>query len=220
MGGSKKMQQVRSIANRPQGGGNKKQGLPPSIGRAGWFSNFIRTHAGGYFRSIPAAAAAAVAECIKGAIWVKSGQSPPDPDNDHDYIDITSDDTGQYVWAISNDGNVGEVNILLRSTDYGVTFTNFQITSPATIDDAAPSCISVCHDDPEVVCMGTSLAPTTLYYISTNANAVTPTFAAQTDAITAVNGFTAIDTSIGGVCVILAGPLSRRLPPHVKSYKR
>ena len=55
MGGSKKMQQVRSIANRPQGGGNKKQGLPPSIGRAGWFSNFIRTSAGGYFRGIPPA---------------------------------------------------------------------------------------------------------------------------------------------------------------------
>ncbi len=54
MGGSKKMQQVRSIANRPQGGGNKKQGLPPSIGRPGWLSNFIRTSAGGYFRDIPA----------------------------------------------------------------------------------------------------------------------------------------------------------------------
>jgi hypothetical protein len=55
MGGSKKMQQVRSIANRPQGGGNKKQGLPPSIGRPGWLSNFIRSSAGGYFRGIPAA---------------------------------------------------------------------------------------------------------------------------------------------------------------------
>jgi len=55
MGGSKKMQQVRSIANRPQGGGNKKQGLPPSIGRAGWLSNFIRSNSGGYFRDIPAA---------------------------------------------------------------------------------------------------------------------------------------------------------------------
>jgi len=64
MGGSKKMQQVRSIANRPQGGGNKKQGLPPSIGRAGWFSNFIRTNAGGYFRSIPGPAAAICPEKI------------------------------------------------------------------------------------------------------------------------------------------------------------
>jgi hypothetical protein len=36
-----------------QGGGNKKQGLPPTIGRAGWLSNFIRTNAGGYFRGIP-----------------------------------------------------------------------------------------------------------------------------------------------------------------------
>jgi hypothetical protein len=54
MGGSKKMQQVRSIANRPSGGGNKKQGLPPSIGRAGWFNNMVRTRAGGYFRDIPA----------------------------------------------------------------------------------------------------------------------------------------------------------------------
>jgi hypothetical protein len=53
MGGSKKMQQVRSIANRPSGGGNKKQGLPPSIGRPGWLSNFIRSSAGGYFRDIP-----------------------------------------------------------------------------------------------------------------------------------------------------------------------
>ena len=55
MGGSKKMQQVRSIANRPSGGGNKKQGLPPSIGRPGWLSNFIRSSAGGYFRGIPPA---------------------------------------------------------------------------------------------------------------------------------------------------------------------
>jgi hypothetical protein len=53
MGGSKKMQQVRSIANRPSGGGNKKQGLAPTGGRPGWLSNFIRTNAGGYFRGIP-----------------------------------------------------------------------------------------------------------------------------------------------------------------------
>ena len=38
-----------------QGGGNKKQGLPPTGGRPGWLSNFIRTRAGGYFRGIPAA---------------------------------------------------------------------------------------------------------------------------------------------------------------------
>ena len=38
-----------------QGGGNKKQGLPPTIGRAGWLSNFIRSNSGGYFRGIPAA---------------------------------------------------------------------------------------------------------------------------------------------------------------------
>jgi len=38
-----------------QGGGNKKQGLPPTIGRAGWLSNFISSNSGGYFRGIPAA---------------------------------------------------------------------------------------------------------------------------------------------------------------------
>ena len=71
MGGSRKQQMVASIANRPQGGGNKKQGLPPSIGRAGWLSNFIRIQSGGYFRSIPSIPAAVqdVVSCIVGAIW-------------------------------------------------------------------------------------------------------------------------------------------------------
>jgi surface protein len=41
--------------NGNQGGGNKKQGLPPTIGRAGWLSNFISSNSGGYFRGIPAA---------------------------------------------------------------------------------------------------------------------------------------------------------------------
>ncbi len=58
------MQQVRSIANRPSGGGNKKQGLPPSIGRPGWLSNFIRSSAGGYFRGIPPAAGGPTTEVI------------------------------------------------------------------------------------------------------------------------------------------------------------
>jgi hypothetical protein len=46
-----------------QGGGNKKQGLPPTIGRAGWLSNFISSNSGGYFRGIPAAAAGPVDPC-------------------------------------------------------------------------------------------------------------------------------------------------------------
>ena len=64
MGGSKKMQQVRSIANRPQGGGNKKQGLPPSTGRAGWFNNMVRTRAGGYFRDIPGPAQEVISKTV------------------------------------------------------------------------------------------------------------------------------------------------------------
>ncbi len=64
MGGSKKMQQVRSIANRPSGGGNKKQGLPPSIGRPGWFNNMVRTRAGGYFRDIPGPAQEVISKTV------------------------------------------------------------------------------------------------------------------------------------------------------------
>ena len=64
MGGSKKMQQVRSIANRPSGGGNKKQGLVPTGGRPGWLSNFIRTNAGGYFRGIPGPAQEVISKTV------------------------------------------------------------------------------------------------------------------------------------------------------------
>ncbi len=43
-GGTGSIYGANTVGN--QGGGNKKQGLPPTIGRAGWLSNFISTNSG------------------------------------------------------------------------------------------------------------------------------------------------------------------------------
>jgi len=53
-GGTGSIYGANTVGN--QGGGNKKQGLPPTIGRAGWLSNFIKTNSGSSNRG-PAAPA-------------------------------------------------------------------------------------------------------------------------------------------------------------------
>jgi hypothetical protein len=51
-GGTGSIYGANTVGN--QGGGNKKQGLPPTIGRAGWLSNFIKTNSGSSNRGPPA----------------------------------------------------------------------------------------------------------------------------------------------------------------------
>ena len=179
MGGSTKQQTIRSIANRPSGGGNKKQGLPPSIGRPGWLSNFIRMHAGGYFRSITpddAAPAAPDGPCVIGAVWVASGGDV----TGKTWVDVTSDATGQYVWAVASDTE--EKGVMYRSTDYGKTFEEFLFTEDS-IDNAVSQSIAIAPDNPDIVYFGNknpSGDKTTLYKCTNATNTTSPGFGAVT----------------------------------------